>query len=134
MPKLECHICQSLKGLIILRFGLGICPRCLYNLPLRQESLPAAIRKQFEFHEVIDPTGTLDYIGAQLMANFLYNGMTVRDVALQMGITHSTVYRRLRKYKLIKPNEDDKTRLNPTASDFAQSGGFDRKKPKGKLC
>ena len=57
------------------------------------------------------------------MANYLSNGMSVRAVARQMGITHSTVYKRLRKYNLIKPNAEDKIRLNPTIDDVGLAGG-----------
>jgi len=128
MPKLVCHICQSLKGLIVLRSGLSICPRCLYNLDLEEIAFPAVIRKQFVFSPIIDERGTLDVIGAQLMANFIHNGMPIRAVARQMGVTHTTIYSRLRKYGLIIPNDEDKIRLNPTVSDFAESGGFDPEK------
>lgn len=131
MPKLQCHLCQSLDGLIILRGGLSICPRCTYNLPLNHFGFPAAIRQQFRFHAIIDPNMTLDKIGAYLMANYLYNGMSIQKIARQMGITRATVYRRLRKYDLIRTDDEDRVRLNATVSDFAQSGGFNKLAPRG---
>lgn len=122
MPKLQCHICQSLKGLIVLRTGLSICPRCLYNFPLEDYPFHPVIRKHFVFTKVIDDRGTLDYIGAQLMANFIHNGMSVRSVARQMGITHSTIYRRLRKYDLLKTPDDGNLKLHVSPNDLNQSG------------
>ena len=125
MGKLYCHLCGSLDGLIILRTGHTVCPRCVYELPVAGIDMPGALRKQFKFTPVIDPRGTLDFIGAQLMANFLRNGRTVRSVARQMGITHSTVYARLRKYDLIHKTSEDKVMLNATVNDFAHAGGLD---------
>jgi len=128
MPKLQCHYCQSLKGLIILRSGLSICPKCLYDLPLDNGPLPAVIRNQFFFSPVIDPRGSLDFIGAQLMSNFIHNGMSVSSVARQMGIARATVYARLRKYKLMNPPDDGNLKIHPTLNDFAQSGGYNQNK------
>ena len=59
------------------------------------------------------------------MANFLSNGMSVSSVARQMGITRATVYSRLRKYDLIKPDEDLKVRLNPTLNDLGHAGAWE---------
>lgn len=60
------------------------------------------------------------------MSNFIHNGMPVRAVARQMGITHSTVYARLRKYDLLVKTDDDRVVLNPTVTDCALSGCYDR--------
>ncbi len=122
MSKCHCHYCQKLKGLIILRTGQCLCPRCQWNLRLDECSLPPVLRKQFKFSPVIDPRGTLDYIGAQLMANFLYNGMSITKLARQMGITRHTVYTRLRKFELIHKTDDDKIRLQPTWNDLHHAG------------
>ena len=61
--------------------------------------------RDINFLNLYDP---IDKFTAELMAFFLKNGMTVSAVARQMGITRATVYARLRKYKLTKPDDDDK--------------------------
>jgi len=94
----------------------------VFNLDIDGVSSPPVIRHKFVFNSVIDDRGTLDFIGAQLMSNFLRNGMTISAVARQMGITRSTVYARLRKYNLLVPDDDDKVRLQPTVSDLYLSG------------
>lgn len=78
------------------------------------------------FTPVIDINGTLEYISAQLMCNFIHNGMSVSNVSRQLGMTRSTVYARLRKFGLIKPHDEDKVILQPTLDDIGLSGGYGR--------
>ena len=63
-------------------------------------------------------------IVAQIMAFYITNGMTVRQVACQLGITHATVYSKLRKTGLMKPPSQSEAILNPTVGDFRQGGGL----------
>lgn len=119
----RCHRCEKTNGLIIMDDGRTLCPFCYVKSEVSERPLPKIIRNKLRFRRVIDPRGTLDHIGAQLMVNFLVNGMTLTDVARQMGITRATVYAQLRRYGLIRPDDEDKPRLQPTLSDVAHAGG-----------
>ncbi|MCK5609834.1 hypothetical protein KAR91_48630 [Candidatus Pacearchaeota archaeon] len=134
MKRRLCHFCQKRKVLIIFPNGDGLCPRCHSNLYLKEQPLPAVIRKQMNFTPVIDINGTLEYISAQLMCNFIHNGMSVSNVSRQLGMTRSTVYARLRKYNLIRPSDEDKVILQPTLSDIDHCNGLSRIRKVDKKC
>jgi hypothetical protein len=123
MSDRKIHRCKNSPVLIVMDDGKLKCPFCYAKGLQYRDPMPGLIRNKLKFHRVIDPRGTLDYIGAQLMTNFLVNGMTISDVARQMGITRSTIYDRLRKYDLIEPDDDHKPCLQPTISDVVRAGG-----------
>jgi len=97
MPKFQCHICNEWNGLILLLSGECLCPRCATSLGYFTDPVPIVSRIDLKNVESIDMSGSLDEIVCDLVTFFVYQGMSISDVARQLGITRGTVYSKLRK-------------------------------------
>ncbi len=122
MMKYFCHHCEELSGLIVLVNGGGVCPRCYKNLYLNEKSLPKPILKKLKPITKINTQTPLDMMQALLISWFLQNGMTISNIARQLGLTRSTIYAKLRKYNLWKPDDEHKLTVTPSDDDLLACG------------
>jgi hypothetical protein len=97
MSKYECHFCDEWNGLILLLSGEYLCPRCATSLGYFTNPIPIVSRIDLKDIESIDIHQSLDEITCDLITFFVKNGMTISDVARQLGITRATVYAKLRR-------------------------------------
>lgn len=123
----RCEICEKLDVTVLLRNKQNVCVAC-YSARCRAFSvMPDSVRDRVIVPTHINYNCSLDYISAQIMAFFISGGMTVSDVALQLGITRATIYRKLRKHKMLLPSVESQPIIGPTMSDLAVAGAIGRK-------
>lgn len=124
MQILNCYACGLKHVAFIVNGSTRLCVDCARAHFRRSKSCTHSLVKRIETVKEIDYNCHLDLVAAQLMALHITNGMSIRQCARQMGITHSTVYSKLRKYGMLLPAQGGEGVLNPTVGDFRTSGGL----------
>ena len=121
-----CPNCDYQYYSIIMSNGNRMCPICKIVIKSAKKPHKWGIGTRVKHVEHVDLTGTIDFISAQIMAKFINRGMSISNVARQMGITTSTIYTKLAKYDMIILDPKKKIELAPTVSDLFFSGATNR--------
>ncbi|GAI60589.1 unnamed protein product [marine sediment metagenome] len=118
----HCDRCLEPNVILITEDGERLCGKCAKIAMRCSRASDRHFKNKIYPVTEIDINCHLDRIVAQVMAFFITNGMTVRQCARQLGITHATVYTNLRKAGLMKPSDPADAILNPTIGDFLTTG------------
>ena len=132
MSAKKCHWCGANSFLIVFSDSEGVCPHCYLLLSPIFHVMPLPLREPGRQIEALNLYQPLDSIVAELMSMFLTNGMSVSNLARQMGITRATIYSKLKKYELAKTELSNAPTINLTTADI-QISGLHRRKIKSVL-
>jgi len=122
MKKLQCHRCGNDKFLAISNNPEIPCPCCGCQYGGIVMSIPTITPERLLTPIDIDKVDTLDFTCAKIIAYYIAKGLSVSKVARQLGLTRATIYKKLRKYKMLQTKPNTPFRLNIQATDAFASG------------
>ena len=122
MRKKQCHRCNNENFLAVTSDPEIPCPCCGCQYGSIVVSIPSITPSRLKIISDIDISEPLDITLTKIVAFFIGNGMSVADVAKQLGTSRATIYARLKKYNLLKTQSNDPFQLHINAMDDFTSG------------
>lgn len=124
MQNVRCHVCKLKGFLVIMKSGHNVCPLCFSNFYFHYPLIPIDLESRCIPADFINVYDTIEKITTDLMSIFLHQGMTVSNLARQMGITRSTIYSRMKKYNRLDLESREDCTVEMTETDIQNCGGL----------